>query len=71
MRRTNTYYNNDKTIVFKQYAENREIYFNNEITCLNLLKRNFNNKYYNNFPFPIIQDVNYNNLFNYASIFFN
>ena len=62
MKKTNTYYDDNKNIVFKQYAKNREIYFNNEITCLKLLKNNFNNKHYNNFPFPIIQDINYNTL---------
>ena len=62
MRKTNTYYDSDQNLVFKQYAKNREIYFNNEITCLKLLKCNFNNKHYNNFPFPVIQDINYSNL---------
>tara|TARA_R100001129_G_scaffold118102_1_gene81573 strand:- start:52 stop:690 length:639 start_codon:yes stop_codon:yes gene_type:complete len=35
--------------------------FNNEITCLNILRNNFEKKYYDVFPFPIIKLVDHKN----------
>lgn len=51
----------DDTII-KRYPKDREIYFNNEITCLKLLKTNFSKKYYNIFPFPSLINIDYKNL---------
>ena len=48
--------------IIKRYPKGREVYFNNEITCLKLLKTNFCKKYYNIFPFPSLINIDYKNL---------
>jgi hypothetical protein len=45
-------------IVTKTYPEERRVFFNNEIFCLNLLKDNFTKKFSNKYPFPSILNIN-------------
>lgn len=54
-----TFLNN---IVTKQYRRDLKLYFFNEITCLQLLRKEYISKYYDNYPFPVLLDIDESNL---------
>ena len=55
MSKTTVYFN--KNTVTKKYPQERRVFFNNEIFCLQQLKNNFVEKYSSKYPFPTILNI--------------
>lgn len=62
MKKTNISFDREQNLVYKEFAPGRDVFFNNEVTCLKILKENFEKKYYNIYPFPVLKKINYSNL---------